>query len=333
MPTQSLQQWGLAPEVTPGTFVAPTKFIPGTCTVNPTNTVTAPSQSRGTRSQVIDVVTAHTVSCQLSAELTPEVMSTPIAGWFGTGSDAVTGSSGTGFTHTLTPKGACPTYSVELDSDEFTHILAEQAVMNIIDQMTFTYQAQQIVTAQFQTVAQRLITPTTPGIPSNPTPTFNTLQPMDYSLLGATLNGSATTQLISATLTCANQTQAVPSSNGQLYVTRLQPTQRSITFSTTLDFLDSTLFTSAFQTAGPTPAYSSTKQPIVLTLTTANLIPGTSNPYVVQFTLPNLRARDGYALSSASDVLQQQLSWSVTQGASASEISAVIINSESAALA
>jgi len=332
MPTQSLQVIGFSKEVTPGTFVAPTKFVPGTAQINPTNTVTAPSQSRGTRSQVLDVVTAHAVAAQISCELIPEVISQLIAGWFGTGSDQVTGSSGAGYTHALTPQPSCPSFSVELDSDIYTQILARKAVGNIIDQMTMTYQAQQLVTAQFTTVGIRELTAATPGLPSNPTPAIATLQPMDFSLLGATLNGGATTQLISATLTAANQTQPVPSSNGQLYVTRLQPTQRKVTFSTTLDFLDSSVY-AYFATAAATPAYSSTLAPFVLTLTSAGNITGATNPWVVQFTLPNLRAQDQYALSSASDVLQQQVSWSVTQGSAADEISASIRNSESAALA
>lgn len=331
-PTQSLQTIGFSKETTFGTFVAPAKFVPGTAQINPTNTVTQPSQSRGTRSQVLDVVTAHTVSAQISCELIPEVISQLIAGWFGTGSDTVTGSSGAGYTHTFAPQASCPSFSVEIDSDIYSQVLAEQAVGNIIDQMTLTYQAQQITTAQFQTVGQRMITPTTPGLPSNPTPAISTLQPMDFSLLAASYNSNATTQLISATLTAANQTQSVPSSNGHLYVTRLQPTQRKVTFSTTLDFLDTTFFAS-FATPGATPALSSVLAPFSLVLTSAGNVSGASNPYTISFSLPNMRPQDQYSLSAASDVLQQQLSWSVTQGAAAAEITAAIRNSESAALA
>jgi hypothetical protein len=336
MPTQSLSSIGFSKETTFGTFVAPTKFVPGTGQISPSNTVTRPTQSRATRSQVIDAVTAHTVSAQVSCEFTPEVISQLIAGWFGVGSDTTTGSGTTGYTHALTPQASVPSFSLEIDNDAYSRILAQQAVGAVVDQFTMTYQAQQLITSQYQFVGQRQITPATPGTPSNPTPAFNTLQPMDFSLLAATINGTASTQLISATLTMANNTQPVASSNGQLYVTRLQPTLRNVTFSTTLDFLDSTLFTTAFQTAGSNPAYSQTTLPIVLSLVSAAQISGSTgggHPYTVTFTLPTLRASDQYQISAASDVLQQQVSWSVTQGSGSAEILATIINSETSALA
>lgn len=331
MATQSLQVIGFSKETVPGTFVTPTKYVPGTATPASTNTVTKPTQSRGTRSQVLDVVTAKAGGLQVSCEMIPEVISQLFAGWFGIGSDVVTGSSGAGYTHTLTPQSSLPSFSFEVDSDIYTQILARQFVYNLIDQFTVTYQAQQLITAQFQTVGQREITPATPGLPSNPTPAINTLQPLDFSLLAATVAGSATTQLISATLTASNQSQPVPSSNGQLYVTRFQPTQRAITFSTTLDFLDSSFYTYWASEAGSAGFIGAGG--IVLSLVTANDIPTTSTPYKVQFTLPNLRPQDQYALTAASDVLQQQMTWSVTQGSAANEINGVIVNSESAALA
>lgn len=331
MPTQSLQIIGFAKESVAGTFVTPTKFVPGTAAPSSGVTVSRPTQSRGTLSQVLDVPTAQTAGLQVSCELIPEVISQLIAGWFGTGSDAVTGSGTVGYTHTLTPQVAKPTFSFEVDNDIYSQILARQFAMCMVDQVALTYQAQQIVTAQFTMVGQRELTPATPGLPSNPTPAVTTLQPMDFSLLACDNAGVASTQLISATLTLANQTQPVPSSNGELYITRLQPTMRQVTFSTTLDFLDSTWYQNWANTKGSggfvsTPGLS-------LALVTANDIPTTSNPYKVQFNLPTLRPQDQYAINAASDVLQQQLTWSVTQGSAADEVDAVIVNSESTALA
>lgn len=332
-PTQSLQVIGFAPEATFGTFVAPTKYLPGIATPQDAITVTQPTQSRGTRSQVLDVPTQLTAGLQISAELIPEVMSTLIAGWFGTGCDAMSGNAGIGYTHALTPKNACPSYSIEVDNDIYTQVLARQVVGNFIDQFTLTLSAAQIATMQFNTVAQREITPATPGLPSNPTPVITTLQPMDFSLLLAAAGGPSTVQLIDATLTGANQTQRVQASNGKIWVTRLQATQRKVTFSTTFDFLDtnwygywSAMNSSAAAGFVPNPGFQ-------LSLVTANLIPGTATPYKVQFNLPNLRPQDQYSINAASDVLQQQLAWSVTEGAQANEINAVIVNSESAVLA
>jgi hypothetical protein len=340
-PTQSLQVIGFAPETVFGTFVAPTKFLPGIATPQDAVTVTQPTQSRGTRSQVLDVATQLTAGIQLSGELIPEVMSTLIAGWFGTGSDAKTGSAGAGYTHTLTPQNGCPSYSIEVDNDVYTQVLARRIVGNIIDQFTLTLSAAQIATMQFNTIAQRESTPATPGLPSNPTPAITTLQPMDFSLVAASLAGTSTTSLIDATLTGTNQTQRVQASNGQLYVTRLQPTQRKVTFSTTLDFIgagsDPAAGTGVYTfwsgvAAGGSGGFIGAGG-FQLALVTANNIPGTSNPYKVLFNLPTLRPQDQYTINAASDVLQQQLAWSVTQGSAANEINAVIVNSESSALA
>lgn len=330
MATQSLEIIGLSKETVWGTFVAPTKFIPGIATPSTSRTVTAPTQSRGTRGQVISGATQVTSGIQITGELIPEVMSSLIAGWFGTGGDAMTGSSAVGYTHTLTPQNTLPSFSVEHDEDIYTQILARQFTGCMVSQMTLTHGAGTFSTAQFNLMGQRELTPATPGLPSNPTPAITTLQPFDFSLMAQTIGGSASTQLINATLTCDNQVQNVFSANGQLYPARLQPTQRAVTFSTTSDFLDSSLYTYWAAVAG-TGGYV-TGGGMSLTLTTQNNIAGASNPYKMQFNLPNLRPQDQYQVTAASDVLQQQLTWSVTQGAGANEVNAVIVNSESSAL-
>ena len=332
-PTAPLQVVGFAAEPSFGTYTNPNKYAPATATINDAKTATQPAQSRGTRAQVIDVITQLTAGVQINAELIPEVLSTLIAGWFGTGCDTVTGSGGVGFTHTIIPKNALPSYTVEVDNDIFTQALARQVVGNVVDQFSLTLSAAQLVTIQFTTVAQREITPATPGLPSNPTPAISTLIPFDYSLLIASLGGSQTTQLIDATLTGANSVQGVMVSNNQLYVVRIQPNRRKVTFSTTFDFLDSSWYQYWATSAGSAGFAGQGVGGFSLALQTANFIPGTSNPYKVQFNLPNLRPQDQYQINSASDVLQQQLTWSVTQGSAANEINAVIVNSEASALA
>lgn len=328
-PTQSLQIIGFKKEVTANTFVAPTKFIPGTAQPNTTRTSTKPAQSRGTRSQVIDVITQLSEGIQVSFELIPEVVSELIAAWFGHGSDAISGSGA--ISHTLTPQPSLDTYSFEVDSDIYTQVLARQFAGNKIDQLALTYQASQLVTAQVTTVGTKEQTPATPGLPSNPTPALSTLVPMSFDLMAATLAGTATTQLISATLTCANQCQPVYASNNSLSPARVQETQRAITLSTTLDFLDTTFYELWATSEGSTGYVGAGG--LVLSLVSNINIPTTSTPYKVQFTLPNLRPQDQYGLQAASDVLQQSMNWSITQGASADEISGLIVNSETGALA
>jgi hypothetical protein len=296
-----------------------------TPTVGTNTKLARPVQSRGTRSQVIDAIVGLETGVTLVGELIPEVMSSLVAAWFGTGSDVVTGSAGTGYTHTMTPKNALPSLSVECDYDLFTQVLARRITGCMVDQVILRATNQALATLEAQLIGQRESTPATPGTPSNPTPAITTLQPLDFSLLAATYKGSATTQLIDLTLTLMNHVQRVFSNNSQLYIVRLVPTLREIGLTTTLDFLDTNFYSDLI--AGTKPASG-----IVLTMTTTTNIAGASNPYQVQFTLPGVRANGTYTLNDANQVLQQQIAWSITQSG-ANEVSASWVNSESAALA
>src|SRR4051794_25918549 len=117
MPIRQLEVIGWAKETTFGTFVVPTNFVPGKGTPNTNNNAARPAQSRGTRGQVIDGIIDHQTGVTVSAELIPEVLSGLVANWFGTGSDAITGTAGTGFLHTLTPKNVLNSLSFEFDED------------------------------------------------------------------------------------------------------------------------------------------------------------------------------------------------------------------------
>lgn len=325
-PIQSLELIGFAPEGTFGTFVAPTQYVPGIPNINTTTKVARPAQARGTRAQVIDVVTGIESQIQITAELIPEVLSRLEAYFMGVGSDAVSGSAGVGFTHVLTPKNAISPVSCEVDHDVSSQVLARQFTGGNVDQIVLRAQNQQVATLEATLLMQREFFPATPnqGVPSNPTPAITTLQPMDFSLLAATYKGGATTQLMDVTLTLQNHVQRIFSNNGKLYVARLVPTLREVQLATTLDFLDTTFYLdwiNGIKTSG-----------MVLTMTTPNFIPGTTNPYVVQHTIPGLRPMGQYTLNAASDVLNQQINWSVTQSG-ANEVSASWINSESGALA
>lgn len=307
MPVQSAQVIGFSKEAIFGTFKAPEKFVPGVMTINDATSVSRPEQSRGTRDYVVDALTGIQVGATVSCEMIPEVISQLFAGWAGTGSDTLTGSSGEGRKHKIVPKNVCPSYSFELDSDVTSQVLARQLVGCMVDQVTVRFTQQALVTNEFQLIGQREITPATPGLPSNPTPTINSQQPLDFSRLTATYKGTETTQLQDATLTMMNHVQRVNSSNKAIYVVRLVPTRREVQFQTTLDFLD-TLFYNDWIAGASTSGFK-------LKLEAPYTIPSsTSVPYSIEFTLPKLRPQGQYNLASASDVLNQQITWSATLG-------------------
>lgn len=317
---------GFAKEATFGAFVQPTSFVPGKSTFTGNQKVTRPAQSRGTREQVVDVVTGYELDFVVAGELLPDVWSRLCAAAFGNGSDSYS-SSGGAATHSMTPQPQCPSLSFEEDSDVIPgeQTLARQAVGCLVNQYQIKATNQSIITAQASMIGQRETTPTTPGIPSTANPTFfSTIEPFDYSLLSATYKGSNTTQLLDLTLMLDNQVQRVFSSNGQLYAARLVPTLRNITLTTLLDFLDTNYYTDwvkGTKTSG-----------FVFTITSSSNIPSTAVPYSVSFTIPGTRPMGNYALQNASDVIQQNVSWSVTlSGANA--LSSIWVNDEAGALA
>lgn len=323
-PIQSLEVIGFAPETTFGTKVTPTKFVPGIPNVNTNTKLARPAQARGTRGQVIDAIVGVETGVTITAELIPEVLSSLVAGWFGTGCDTPSGSAGTGITHTMVPKNALPSFTVEVDTDIFNQTLARQLVGCMVDQVTLRATNQQLATMECQLIGQRETTPATPGQPSNPTPAITTIQPFDFSLLASTYKSASTTQLMDMTLTMMNHVQRIFTNNGQLYISRLSPTLREVQFSTTIDFLNTIFYQDIM--AGLKPATG-----ILLTMTGA-VIPSASGNYVIEYALPGVRLNGQYNLSAANDVLQEQVSWSITVNG-ADEIHSRWVNSETGALA
>lgn len=324
-PIQSLKTLGFATETTFGTFVVPTNFVPGQFNSDTNIKNDRPDQARATRSQVIDVNTGIESGFTISAELIPEVLSKLQGAWMGVGCDTVTTPTGSAKQHSMVPTNVLPSLSVEEDNDVISQILARQVAGCMVDQLVFRFTNQAIATMQATLLGQREITPATPGKPSNPTPSISTLQPFDFSLLAAAYKGSSTTQLMDCTLTLMNHVQRVFSSNGQLYVARLVPTKREVQLQTTLDFLDTNFYSDWI--GGVKVATG-----LVLTFTSPTLIPSSTTPYSIQYTVPGIRPVGNFQLQAASDVINQQLSWSCTLGAS-NDVSSVWTNSETAALA
>lgn len=320
---QSEEVIGYAFESVYGTFVAPTKFVPCIPSIRTNQKVVRPDQARGTRAQVVDAVVGHETEATLTGELIPEVWPGLCAAAMGSGSDTYS-STGGAATHALAPRPQLPSVSLEVDVDVIAgeQTVARQIVGCFVDRFQLRATNQALAQVECQLIGQREITPATPGAPSNANPTISTLQPMDFSLLAVTYKSVSSTQLKDATVALLNHTQRVFSSNGKLYAARLVATKREVTLQTMLDFLDTNFYSdwvNGVKTSG-----------MVLTFTSGTNIPNTSTPYSVAFTLPGLRAMGEYALQSASDVIEQNLSWSATVSG-ANEMSSSWTNSEAGA--
>ena len=327
-PIQSEIVAGFAKETTYGSFVVPTKFVPCVPQIRGNTKIQRPDQARGTRAQVVDVIVGYEVDVTLTGELIPDTWGQLCAGAFGNGSDNYSSAAGVA-THSLTPQAQLPSFSYEQDTDIIPgeQVLARQVAGCVIDSFQIKGTNQSIISATVAAIGQRELTPATPGNPSTSALSaayFSTIEPFDFSLAAYTYKTLASTQLMDLTLMIANHTQRVFSSNGQLYITRLVPTKREVTLTTLLDFLDTTYYTDWFNGAKTSG--------IVITLTSSTNIPGTSTPYSVQFTVPGTRPMGEYSLPAASDVIQQNISWSVTLSG-ANEVSSIWKNDEAGAYA
>ena len=326
-PIMSETVFGFAKEATFGTFVAPTRFMPGMPTITSTRNIVRPEQARGYRGFVFDQTVGMTTDVSVTGELLPDgSFNFACASAFGSGSDNYSSSGGVA-THSLTPQPQLPPVSYEQDMDIIPgeQVLARQVTGCYVDQFQIKATNQQLITATINLVGQREITPTTPGNPSNSNPTyFANASPYSYTMLATTYKGQNSTQMLDCTLALMNHTQRVFAANGQFYAARLVPTRREVTLTTLLDFLDTNFYTDWFNSTKTTGW--------VLTFTHVTNIPSTSQPYQVQFTIPGTRPSGEYSMPVASDVIQQNVSWSVTV-AGQSEISSIWLDDTAGQLA
>jgi hypothetical protein len=357
MPVQSAEVIGFAQETVYGTFTAPkenkkstggtaaarTGFIPGLATINSTTKVARPDQSRGLRDYVVDALVGVEVGATVTTELIPEIVPALIFGWLGTGSDTAGGTEKPGFTHTGVPQNVVPSYSLEVDHDVTSQVLARRLVGCNVDQVVLRGTQQALATAEFTFLGQKEETPASPneGKPSLATPKMNFQQPIDHSLLTATYSGAEVQELQDYTLTLMNHVQRVFEANKQLYVARLVPTRREVQFQTTLDFLNATMYRDwiegNWKGGGGTPAF-------VLKYITAYLVgvgfgngetevAGASGKNELEFSLPRLRPMGQYNLQSASDVLNQQITWSTVLGEESAIVKVFVKNATKEAYA
>jgi Phage tail tube protein len=329
MPITPLQVVGLAKETTYGTFVSATDFLPVTTGDVTTNQkIVRPQRMDGIRGIRRDHRVGIETGFTLSADFYPMGFTKLIAGAFGAGSDTMTGTGTTGYTHTIVPTNTLPSYSVELANDfnSTTQLLSRQVPGCVVDTMTIKGTAQSLLTIDATLFGQLEQTPTTPGKPSFTTTTYPDVEPMDFSQLAVTYGGSSNTNLTDFAVTIQNTVQRVFTANGHLYIQRLVPTTRQVMLTANWDFVDLTQYTD-WSTQGAANLKA-------LTFTASgDSIPGTSSvPYSIALSVPRARVDQSFTLANKAEVLEANLQFSVTLGTNANELTATIVNGESTAL-
>lgn len=342
MPVQSAEIIGFEKETTFGTFANPTQFIPGLCTINTTTKVARPEQSRGAkRDYVVDALVGIEAGATVSAELIPEVLGRLTSYWMGEGADTKTGANP--YTHTLKPQILVPSMSLEVANDSIAQVLARKLTGGNVDQIVLRGVQQALATMEFTMLFQKEATAASPneGKPFNPTPTINSQIPIDHSRLTAKYKGTELGEappfgykpgelqangLQDYTLTMMNHVQRVYASNKQIYAVRLVPTRREIQLQTTHDFMSPDLYndwiTGAYVGSAGTPAFE-------FIYTTPYEEETKKYKYEITFKVARLRPMGPFNLQSASDVLNQQLTWSTTLGEEAAIVESIWKNADS----
>lgn len=322
-PVTPLQAVGYKRETTYGLFVTPDQFMPATSAeIQTTQKVERMQVMMANRGQRQDDRIGIETGVSISSDLYPEGYTGMVAGSFGVGSDSVSGSAGVGFTHAMTPKNDLPSWSVELATDWATQLLSRQVPGCMVDTLTMRAQAQALMSLEIGLIGQTERTPATPGLPSFATPTYRFVDPLDFSQVAFSYGGATNLNLMEATLGISNGVQRVFTSNQSLYVRRLVPTRRNVTLTAGFDFVDLTQFND-WRNSVIIPGFQ--------VVATGPQIQGASGFHSVAFNVRRLRAMDTFNLGSNSDVLNAQLTFSSTYGVFSEELTATIVNGESAA--
>lgn len=359
MPVQSAEIIGVAKESAFGTFAPPSgaeikagkaALLPGLCTFNTTTKVARPDQSRGVRDYVVDALVGIEAGATITGEIIPgEGWGLLWGAWFGVASDTVSEANSEGTTkHTLVPKNTVPSLSLEVDHDITSQALARKLVGCTVDQLVFRGTAQALATQEATLMAQREATNASPTeeTPSNlgATPAMPYSQPFDHAKLKADfynmvtkayeeLAGTAGAAGSSAwadnglqdyTLTLMNHIQRVFVSNKQLYPVRLVPTRREVQFQTTLDFLNANAYDAWVAGEWIGSAGNPAIKLKYLQDALSNRIQ--TKPGSVEFQIARLRAQGQFNLQSASDVLNQQITWSTVLGPESNIVQMVVVD-------
>lgn len=225
---------GYGVEVTDGTFVAPTKYLPvNSFSFEDTNEFIVPDQIRRSRDRYIAMVGPYNVSGSMDMELIPtDVASLLRSAWSATVASGA--YSGGGYEHVYTPASEMPTFTFEADSGDDILILQYSGIR--VNTLEIKAAFGEIVTASFGLEGiNRRKKPTGAA-----TPTFSDVVPFHFTGADVKTGGVANPNVKDFTFGTNNNLTRI----GTLRRTRawraMRFGMREVTLGMTLDFQDAT---------------------------------------------------------------------------------------------
>ena len=309
----SLGYFGYGVEVTEGTGVAPTKFLPVTSvSFDDSNDFMLPEQIRGSRDFSIAMAAPFNISGSFDLELVPLDISYLLKSAF-CATVATSSYAGGGYQHVLTPASAEPTFSAETSAGS-----------NIL---VMRYPGCRVNTLEIKAAHGEIVTSTwglegldraKQGSPA--TPSFATCTPFHFS--GVTIKANAGTILAYVkefTFGVNNNLERVGTLRKTRSWRRMALGMREVTLSMTLDFTD---------TAEYDRFLNETSFDVDLILEGQAALSGMgTNLPTLKITIPQVKWTKVNVPLSAGDLIEQTCEATITKGAGAI-FTATLVNNE-----
>lgn len=304
MAQASFGYFGMGVETTPGTAVAPTKFLPVKDVDFPVSVdFIEVREIRGSRQAYSNFDGPQRPDASFTTSLYPAgAMGVLFKGLFGAVSTAAAGASATAKKHTFADAGTLPSLSLERSDTRTlgTGVLFERINGVKIESLSFT--ANYGSDVEVAVKAQGLDFPTTPG--SKPGSfTYPTMDPMIFSGATISVDAVANNYFKSINFDFTNTLMRQESLRGARTAYKIYEGGLACTLSGTLIFDDSSMYTK-FK--------NSTAMAIKATFTGAVIDAPNTISYQVEFTWPKVKVSQFGAQMQAGDVIEADVTFQVS---------------------
>lgn len=303
---------GYGVEVTEGTQVAPTKYLPVTSfSFEDSNDFIVPDQIRHSRDKYIAMAAPYTVSGSMEMELIPNDVSSLLGSAF-CAVAATTAYAGGGYQHVFTPASAEPTFTFESSAAD---VLVMRYGGTRVNTLEIKAAFGEIVTASFGLEGVNRDKQVSAG-----TPSYTNVIPFHFS--GVDIKVSSGTLLATVkdfTFGVNNNIDRVGTLRKTRSWKRLELGMREVTLALTIDFTDTSeydrflnedIFDVDLHMAGPIGTGMGT------------------NPSVLRIEIPNVRWNKVSVPLSAGDMLEQAVEALIVAPIGGDIFTATLVNDE-----
>jgi hypothetical protein len=319
MTLASIGYVGYGIEVTEGTLVAPTVFLPASAfSFDSTNEYVTPSQIRGSRDVYVAMASPYSVSGTMDMELVPTGVRPLLQSAFSAGAYTPSAYAGGGYLTVLTPGSAtAPTFSFESSAGD---VLVMRYGGIRVNTLSINAAFGEIVTASFGLEGT---TRAKQGSLSNES--YDQVLPFHFTGASMKVAGTQVGNIKNFTFGVNNNLERIGTLRKTRDWKRTSLGQRDVTLSATMDFTD---------TADYDLFLAETEFTVDLHLE-GDYITGTSGPkHTLHISLPRVKWQSVNAPINAGSLIEQSVEAKILRPLSGAAVfTANIVNTESTALA